>query len=121
MVPRSPLRHTLRHHRVGIVRAFAISALGSITYYVGITYVPAFLTSAGALSERASLWLSTAAAVAVILVTPMVGALSDRLGRKPVLALLSVANIFLPMTMFALMASGSHSQALLGALVLAAL
>ena len=27
------------------------SALGSITYYVGITYVPAFLTSAGGLRD----------------------------------------------------------------------
>ena len=69
-IPDSPLRHSLAHHRGGIGRAFAISALGSITYYVGITYVPAFLTSAGSLSESASLWLSTAAAVIVILVTP---------------------------------------------------
>jgi MFS transporter, MHS family, proline/betaine transporter len=120
-VPESPLRHSLAHHRGGIARAFAISALGSITYYVGITYVPAFLTSAGALSERASLWLSTIAAVAVILVTPLVGALSDRVGRKPVLAALSLGNLLLPMTMFALMASGSHARALLGAVVLAAL
>ena len=35
-----------------IARAFAISALGSITYYVGITYVPAFLTSAGTLERK---------------------------------------------------------------------
>jgi MFS transporter, MHS family, proline/betaine transporter len=120
-VPVSPLRHSLTHHRGAIGRAFAISALGSITYYVGITYVPAFLTSAGALTERASLWLSTAAAVIVILVTPFVGAWSDRIGRKPVLALLALANVVLPITMFSLMASGSHAQALLGALVLAAL
>jgi MHS family proline/betaine transporter-like MFS transporter len=120
-VPLSPLRHSLKYHRSAIARAFAISALGSITYYVGITYVPAFLTSAGALSERTSLWLSTAAAVIVILVTPGIGLLSDRIGRKPVLAALALANIILPITMFALMASGSHLQALLGALVLAAL
>ena len=68
-----PLRHALEHHRAGIARGFSISALGSITYYVGITYVPSFLTSAGALAERARLWLSTIAAVAVILVTPLVG------------------------------------------------
>ena len=84
-VPRNPLRHSLANHRLGIVRAFAISALGSITYYVGITYVPAFLTSAGALGESDALWLSTIAAVVVILVTPLAGALSDRIGRKPVL------------------------------------
>jgi MHS family proline/betaine transporter-like MFS transporter len=120
-VPSSPLRHCLGNHRGAIGRAFAISALGSITYYVGITYVPAFLTSAGSLSEKVSLWLSTAAAVMVILVTPFVGALSDRLGRKPVLAALALGNAIFPIAMFGLMASGSHMQALSGAFVLAAL
>lgn len=120
-IPDSPLRHSIGNHRGAIGRAFAISALGSITYYVGITYVPAFLTSAGALSERASLWLSTAAAVVVILVTPIVGVLSDRIGRKPVLTALALANAIFPMAMFALMASGSHLQALAGAFVLAGL
>jgi MHS family proline/betaine transporter-like MFS transporter len=120
-VPANPLRHSLTHHRGAIGRAFAISALGSITYYVGITYVPAFLTSAGGFSEGASLWLSTAAAVIVILVTPFVGLLSDRIGRKPVLAMLAAANIVLPITLFSLMAGGSLQSALLGALVLAAL
>jgi len=120
-VPQNPLRHNLGNHRAAIGRAFAISALGSITYYVGITYVPTFLTSVGTLSEKASLWLSTAAAVVVILVTPFVGMLSDRVGRKPVLAALALGNAIFPITMFAQMASGSHLQALLGAFVLAAL
>ena len=83
--------------------------------------MPAFLTSAGSLSEQTSLTLSSAAAVIVILVTPCVGALSDRVGRMPVLAGLSIANMLLPITMFSLMASGSHGNALAGALVLAAL
>ena len=120
-IPSSPLRHCLVNHRAAIGRAFAISALGSITYYVGITYVPAFLTSVGSLTESASLWLSTAAAVVVILVTPFIGALSDRVGRKPVLAGLALGNAIFPIAMFGLMASGSHSQALAGAFVLAAL
>ena len=118
-VPLSPLRHTLQHYRAGILRGFAISALGSITYYVGITYVPAFLTTAGAMSERDSLWLSTLAAVMVILVTPFAGALSDRFGRKAVLTGFCLASAALPITMFSLMASGSRAEALLGAVILA--
>ena len=119
-VPPEPFAYALKHHRAGIARGFSISALGSITYYVGITYVPAFLTSAGALGERAALWLSTIAAVAVILVTPLVGWWSDRSGRRPVLLALCAGSAVLPMTMFALMASGSPARALLGAVILAA-
>jgi len=117
--PERPLHHSLTNHRVGIARAFAISALGSITYYVGITYVPAFLNSAGAMTETVSLWLSTVAAVVVILVTPFVGALSDRLGRKPVLVALGLGSAVLPITLFWLMSSGSTASALLGAVALA--
>jgi MHS family proline/betaine transporter-like MFS transporter len=120
-VPENPLLHCLGNHRAAVGRAFAISALGSITYYVGITYVPAFLTTAGALTESESLWLSTAAAVVVILVTPFVGLLSDRIGRKPVLAALALGNAIFPIAMFGLMASGSPLQAMSGAFVLAAL
>jgi MHS family proline/betaine transporter-like MFS transporter len=118
-VPKSPLLYTIMHHRSGVARGFAISALGSITYYVGITYVPAFLTTAGALGEGQALWLATLAAVVVILVTPLTGALSDRLGRKPVLVLLSAGSAVLPISLFALMASGSQLRALAGAVVLA--
>jgi MHS family proline/betaine transporter-like MFS transporter len=90
-VPKHPLRDALANQRAGILRAFAISGLGSITYYVGITYVPAFLTSSGTLDESDSLRLSTAAALAVIL----------------------------PIALFSLMAKGSPSYALVGAVILA--
>ena len=120
-VPDVPLRHALSHHRAGIARSFSISALGSITYYVGITYVPAFLTSVGSLGERAALWLSTWAAIAVILVTPLVGALTDRIGRKPVLIGLCFGSAVLPITLFSLMASSASAQVLFGAVALAVL
>jgi MHS family proline/betaine transporter-like MFS transporter len=117
-IPASPIRHTLVHHRIAVLRTFAISALGSITYYVGITYVPAFLSSTGTVSEGESLSLSTVAAVAVILVTPLIGALSDRVGRRPVLVWLAALSIVLPLSMFALMAGGSQLQIVVGAVVL---
>ncbi|WP_338664415.1 MFS transporter [Pararoseomonas sp. SCSIO 73927] len=119
-VPHNPLRHALTHHRAAIARGFAISALGSITYYVGITYVPAFLAGASPMSEAEALWLSTAAALVVILVTPFTGLLSDRYGRKPVLLAVCLSAAVLPITLFSLMAGASHGWATLGALVLAA-
>jgi MHS family proline/betaine transporter-like MFS transporter len=114
-----PLGHALAHQRGGLARAFAISAFGSITYYVGISYVPAFLTSVGAMGEAASLWLSTIAAVAVIAVTPAVGILSDRYGRKPALVVLAVLGSGLPILLFSTMAEASVGHALFAAVVLA--
>jgi MFS transporter, MHS family, proline/betaine transporter len=118
--PDRPLRYTLTNHLSGVLRSFAISALGSITYFVGITYVPVYLISTGALSERTALWLSVLPALVVILVTPPVGLLTDWWGRKPVLVTLCLLSAVLPVTMFSLMASGSQARALLGAVILAA-
>jgi MHS family proline/betaine transporter-like MFS transporter len=118
-LPTRPLVDALSRQPGAVLRAFAISSLGSITYYVGISYVPAFLSSAAAMSEAAALWLSTIAAVAVILVTPVVGLLSDRYGRKPALLALAGLSAVLPISLFSLMAGGSTAQALLGAVVLA--
>jgi MHS family proline/betaine transporter-like MFS transporter len=73
------------------------------------------------MSERDSLWLSTIAAVAVILVTPVTGIASDRIGRKPVLIALCIASAALPITMFTLMASSSKGGALAGSVILALL
>ncbi|MCC2977992.1 MFS transporter [Sphingomonas sp. PL-96] len=120
-VPDRPLRHVVRHHRAGIARSFAISALGSITYYVGITYVPVFLTSAGGIGEQQALMLSTLAAVAVIATTPLTGAFSDRAGRRPVLIALAIAAALLPIGAFAVMAGGSPPLIIAGAMALACL
>lgn len=120
-VPAAPLRSVLRHQQPGVLRGFAISALGSITYYAGITYVPAFLTSAGHLGERDALRLTTLAALCVILVSPVTGLFADRFGRRPVLLALAGAAVTLPTGLFAGMAAGGLPLAAVGSLVLALL
>lgn len=118
-IPSQPLRYTFTHYKKSIARTFAISALGSITYYVGITYVPIFLSKIGQHSEAEALGLATVAALAVIVVTPLVGWLSDIIGRRKVLLGLGVLSAILPLMMFAWMAQGTMLQAMAGAIILA--
>lgn len=119
-VPQNPVRQTFQRHRRAIARGFAISALGSITYYVGITYVPVFLDQTGTMPETKALSLSFVAALTVIVVTPLTGMLSDRFGRRPILLALAARGIVLPAGLFAIMATGG-SSAWAGAIVMAAL
>ncbi len=116
-----PLVHVLRFEARGVALGFAISALGSVTYYIGITYVPSFLATAGRGNEAQALEFSSIAALVVIMVTPCFGWLSDLAGRKPVLLGLCLAGVVLPVALFQLIASGSTEAAIAGVAILAAL
>jgi MFS transporter, MHS family, proline/betaine transporter len=111
----------LTQERAAVWRTFMISALGSVTYYVGVTYVPSYLNAVQHFSEGSSLSLSTVASVAIIVVTPMAGALSDRVGRRPALLVFCVLSAALSLPMFALMGAAGDGSALTGAVVLAVL
>lgn len=117
----NPLRQALRENRAGILRGFAISALGSVTYYVGITYVPAFLSTTSHFEEHAALMISTFAAIAVIAITPLVGLAVDAFGRRPVLVVLALFGLVIPWAAFALMTSSSLVVASSAAILLALL
>jgi MHS family proline/betaine transporter-like MFS transporter len=116
-----PLRYLLRFEARGIALGFAISALGSVTYYVGMTYVPSFLATAGQGNEAQALAFSSIAALVVIAVTPCFGWLSDFVGRKPVLLGLCLACVILPVAMFQLIAGAAAGAAIAGVATLAAL
>jgi len=117
----NPFAHALTQHKAGIARAFAISALGSITYYVGITWVPTFLSTTAHAGDRVALSVSTVAAVAVVLVTPLVGWAADAFGRRSVLLVLALCSVVLPAAMFSLMNTSSLLATMSAAVALALL
>jgi MHS family proline/betaine transporter-like MFS transporter len=117
----NPLAHAVGAERAGVLRGFAISSFGSISYYVGISYVPAFLVASRTMTEGAALWLSTLAAVMAIAVAPAAGALSDRFGRRTMLVGIALTGAVMSGLMFPLMAHDGRIGALGGALLLAAI
>jgi MHS family proline/betaine transporter-like MFS transporter len=120
-ISRTPIGDAVTRHRSGIMRGFVISALGSITYYIGITYLPVHLVAQRSLSEARALQLATLAAAAVIVATPFAGIAADRFGRRPTLVVLAILAAALPYPAFRLL-NGAGALAVTGsALALAAL
>ena len=80
---KSPLKDVIRHQPKAVWMAFTIGTLGTISYYLNITYVPTFLTEEVKAPGASTLLISTVAAAVVLLVTPFFGLWSDKTGRKP--------------------------------------
>ncbi|MEO1056929.1 MAG: MFS transporter [Actinomycetota bacterium] len=87
---RRPLRDAVRTARGAVLLAFALSAVGSLSYYLNIVFVPTYLGSYEGVSASAALRWSTIATAVMLISTPAFGLLSDRFGRRVSLSLVGL-------------------------------
>ena len=87
-------------------KAFGFTVLWTVAYYVMLTYLPTFTQRYAGLSASASLWSNTAGLLVLLAAIPLMGALSDRIGRKPMLLACCFAFVVLAYPGFLLMVSG---------------
>jgi MFS transporter, MHS family, proline/betaine transporter len=88
-----------------MARAFGFTILWTVCYYVMLTYLPTFTQRFAGLSPTAALWSSVAGQIVLVLTIPLMGALSDRIGRKPLLLFCCVAFVLLSYPGFVLIVS----------------
>ncbi|MCM1011008.1 MFS transporter [Brevibacterium sp. XM4083] len=116
---RSPLITALLEQPRAILVAFLISSIGSVSYFLNITYVPTYIEEVAQVPNSGSLALGTVAAVVAIVVTPFFGVASDRFGRKIALAGLMVVFVFTTIPAYVLLSNDSAAIAIGGAAFLA--
>ena len=88
-------------------RAFGLTIVWSVSYYIVLAYMPTFLQKHIMLSRTEALWATTAGLFALVTTIPLLGLLSDRFGRKPLLLAGCVAFMVLPYPLFDLMLGGA--------------
>jgi len=62
-----------------------LTAVGSLTFYIYTTYMQKFLTNTGTFTRDQATELSAATLFCFMLAQPLVGWISDKIGRKPLL------------------------------------
>lgn len=94
-------------------RAFGFTIVWTVCFYVLLNYMPTWTQKYMKLSAASALWANTVGLLVLILAIPLMGWLSDRLGRKPLLIGCCVAFVVLPWPLFTYLASGNASLGML--------
>jgi MHS family alpha-ketoglutarate permease-like MFS transporter len=83
-LPRASLRELARHPRQ-IAIVVGLTAGGTVAFYTFTTYAQKFLVNTAGFTKAAATQISALTLLVFMLVQPLVGYLSDRIGRRPVL------------------------------------
>ena len=80
----SPMRALLRYPRQ-VATVVGLTAGGTVAFYTFTTYAQKFLVNTSGFSKAQATQISALTLFVFMLVQPLVGAISDRVGRRPVL------------------------------------
>ncbi|MQA86148.1 MAG: MFS transporter [Streptosporangiales bacterium] len=123
-VAQAPVRESFTRTWKTMVQVIGLVVIHNASLYIILTYMLTYMTDQLKLSQTAAS-VSTLVALAVSVGTiPLFGALSDRVGRKPLMTSACVAFVLLSYPLLAAMGAGSYlvtvlAQAALGAVMAA--
>lgn len=89
-----------RDHPGAALLVMALTAGGTLAFYAYTTYMQKFLVNTSGFSATTATRISAAALFLFMLLQPAIGALSDRIGRKPVMTAFGVAGVLLTYPIF---------------------
>lgn len=94
-ISHAPLTEALSMHGRKIAQAFGLSIIAIVANYVMIVCMPTYAIKTLNISADHALLSATLANLAVMVLTPFMGALSDRIGRRPMIGASSVLYLLL--------------------------
>jgi MFS transporter, MHS family, alpha-ketoglutarate permease len=83
----------MRKHPREALTVIAMTAGGTLAFYTYSTYMQKYLVNTSGFSRETATWIMTSALFLYMLFQPIAGALSDRVGRKPLLIAFGVAGM----------------------------
>lgn len=118
-VSHAPVKEVFTRNRRQFIQTCGMEIFMNVTFYVVLVYLLTYQeTTVGFDPSRAAL-LSTLASALGLIVVPLAGIASDRVGRKPVLYTAAIALTVLSIPLFLLMQMGTGWSAFVSTLGLA--
>jgi MHS family alpha-ketoglutarate permease-like MFS transporter len=118
--PKSSSINLFRDHPREAFLVMALTAGGTLAFYAYTTYMQKFLVNTSGFSRQTASQVMTAALFLFMCMQPASGALSDRIGRKPVMVTFGILGMLLTVPIFTALET-VHNPYAAFALVFAAL
>lgn len=115
----SPLVVTFRDFTVPAIAALVLSIVGVVVNYVFLVFLPSFAQEQLHIPASTSFLSTTVAAIIYLILSPVFGALSDRIGRKPIFFAMSLGSAVFAYPLFLLMVTIPTANGLILAQALA--
>jgi len=119
-IERTPLRAAIADYGMRMLQAFGLSIIGCTVGFVFNVYLVSYSIGTLHLPAGAALSCAVAFGAVVVVLTPLVGALTDRIGRRPLILGSALLNLAFAYPLFVLAIRGGGFPSLLLALVCAA-
>ena len=116
----TPIRSSITEQYRWIAVAFGTTLSYGVGFYVVLSYMPTYLSEVTDFGVWSMFAVTAAALVAHIISLPLCGALSDRIGRKPVIMCGSIGLVLVTYPAFLMMAEGVLAYAIAAVAILGA-
>jgi MFS transporter, MHS family, alpha-ketoglutarate permease len=101
--PKSGGWRLVREHPKEALLVVALTAGGTLAFYAYTIYLPKFLVTTSGFDRQTAAQISTAAILLFMCLQPAVGALSDQIGRKPVMSAFGILGVILTVPVFTML------------------
>ncbi|MBD8547213.1 MFS transporter [Sphingomonas sp. CFBP 8760] len=118
--PKSGFLQLIRHHPKETAVVMLLTAGGTLAFYAYSIYMQKFLVNTSGFSRPVASQINAATLFVFMLLQPLAGALSDRIGRKPLMVGFGIAGVLFTYPIFTALET-TRDPWVAGALVMAAL
>jgi MHS family alpha-ketoglutarate permease-like MFS transporter len=108
----------MRHPRA-VLTVIGLTLGGTVAFYTYTTYMLKFLVNSVGMSKQTATLISAATLIIYMLLQPLIGALSDRIGRRPILIAFGVLGTVLTVPILTRLGSVGSAFEAFGLIMLA--
>ncbi len=82
---KTPITDAFKYHWKEILTVIGATCVGSVNFYMIFVYLTTFLSTESSLDLSTALEINTLSMIVLMIITPIMGYFSDKIGRKPLL------------------------------------